>query len=207
MNVDIGDRELARRCAGGDPAAWARLVDRQDRRIAGVLARALGPAGAAELPDLRQEVYARLLADGGAALRGLRAERPGALSAFVAQVARRVALDHARARGARPAPAPLGEGAAEPASPSQSPEEDAQDAQARARLARAVERACEGRRRARDLQVLRAHLDWELGPAEIARLGCGLSAKGVEALLRRLRARVAAELRREGPLAQPGGPP
>lgn len=205
--MDIGDRELADRCASGDRAAWARLVERHDRRIAAVLSRALGPAGAEEVPDLRQEVYARLLAGGGAALRGLRAEQPGALSAFVAQVARRVALDHARARGSRPAPAPLGEGPREPASQALGPEQQAQERQARARLLRAVERACAGRHRARDLQVLRAHLDDALGPAEIARLGCGLSGKGVEALLRRLRARVAAELRGEDRLAHPGGTP
>lgn len=205
--MDIGDRELAERCADGDRTAWARLVEHHDRRIAAVLAHALGPAGAEEVPDLRQEVYARLLAGGGAALRGLRAERPGALAAFVAKVARRVALDHARARGSRPAPAPLEEGGRELASPSQGPEQQAQERQARSRLLRAVERACEGRHRARDLQLLRAHLDCALGPAELARLGCGLSEKGVEALLRRLRARVAAELRRETPLAQAGGTP
>lgn len=205
--MHLGDRELLDRCAGGDRFAWGRLVEQHDRRIAAVLARALGPGGRSELADLRQDVYARLLARGGTALRGLRADRPGAVAAFVSQVARRVALDHARARSARPAAGPLGDQASELPARELSPEQHAQERQARDRVAWAMERACAGRHRARDLQILRAHVDDALGPAEIARLGCGLSAKGVEALLRRLRARVEALLREAGSLAPPGGSP
>src|SRR5260370_13836790 len=95
------DRNLAARCARGEAPAWRELVARHDRRILLVLGRALGRGGEAELLDLRQEVYARLLARDGTALRTLRAERPGALATFLARVALRVALDHARARGPR----------------------------------------------------------------------------------------------------------
>lgn len=189
-----GDRDLAARCAAGEPEAWALLVQQHDRRIALVLLRTLGSQGAAELSDLRQEVYARLLARRGAALRGLRAERPGALAAFLAQVALRVAIDHARARGARPAAAALGEGGGNLPAQGNSPEQDAQEREGRARLAQAMRQVCDGPNAARDLMVLRAHFEDALNPGEIARMGCGLSVKGVETLLRRARVRIEALL-------------
>jgi RNA polymerase sigma factor (sigma-70 family) len=200
--LDCTDRNLAARCARGEAPAWRELVARHDRRILFVLGRALGRGGEAELLDLRQEVYARLLARDGAALRGLRAERPGALATFLARVALRVALDHARARGAR-LDASAGEAEAEsiwrelPAK-DDSPEQKAQEKQERRSLRVAIERACAGPRAGRDRVVLRAHFDDGLTPAEIARLGCGLSVKGVETLLRRARARIGQQLEGEG---------
>jgi RNA polymerase sigma factor (sigma-70 family) len=188
------DRDLIVRCASGEAPAWRELVARHDRRILLVIGRALGRGGEAELLDLRQEVYARLLARDGAALRSLRAERPGALATFLARVALRVALDHARTRGAR-LDARAGEGVwRELPAENDSPEEEAQEKQARRHLRAAIERACAGPRASRDRVVLRAHFDDGLNPAEIARLGCGLSVKGIETLLRRVRARVGQQL-------------
>src|SRR5437763_6633586 len=82
-----------------------------------------------ELDDLRQEVWARLLARDGAALRGFRGERPGALRVFLGTVARSVALDHFRAR--RPPPDVVEEHAVDP-------ETALIDEQRRALLARAL---------------------------------------------------------------------
>jgi DNA-directed RNA polymerase specialized sigma24 family protein len=109
-------------------------------------------------------------------------------------VALRVAIDHARARGARPAAAAFGEGGGDLPAQGNSPEEDAQEREGRARLAQAMRRACDGPNASRDLMVLRAHFEDALNPAEIARMGCGLSVKGVETLLRRARARIEALL-------------
>jgi DNA-directed RNA polymerase specialized sigma24 family protein len=49
----------------------------------------------------------------------------------------------------------------------------------------------------RDFEVLSAHLAHDLGPAEIARSGVGLSAKGVASVLHRALPRLAAEMKIE----------
>ena len=186
-----GDRDLVARCAGGDQRAWAELIGRHDRQLLIVLLRASPGAGAAELSDLRQEVWVRLLERG--ALAGLRLERPGALGAYLCRVALRVAIDQARARGARPrADAPVEEAHELPGGAD--PEREAALAQARLKLAHALLRSNEGPNGPRDLMVLRAHFQDGLNPAEIAAMGVGLSAKGVETLLRRARERIETEL-------------
>ena len=186
------DRDLAQRCARGERHAWDELTALYDRRIALVLLRALGPGLASDLPDLRQDVYARLLANGGAALLGLRAERPGSLAAFLAQTALRVAIDHCRARGARPSADEGLEMLVQLEAPGGTPETEAAVSEERARLERALVRLAGGE--ARDLLVLRAHLHDGLNAAEIAGMGVGLTAKGVETLLRRAKDRLRAEL-------------
>jgi len=194
-----GERELVERCAAGDRRAWAELIGRHDRRILLMLRRASPGASAAELSDLRQEVWARLVERG--ALAGLRLERPGALGAYLCRMALRVAIDQARARGARPrADAPVEEAHELPAAAD--PERDAELAQARLQLAHALLRATDGPNGPRDLMVLRAHFQEGLNPAEIAAMGVGLSAKGVETLLRRARERIETEL--AGPVLRSG---
>jgi RNA polymerase sigma factor (sigma-70 family) len=199
------ERLLALRCALGDPAAWAALVAAHDRRVLRVLLRAVGPRFADELPDLRQEVWARLLASRGAALRGLRAERPGALAAFVSQVALRVAIDFGRSRGLRAAQ----EVGAEEAEGLPAPGCNAEEAAARRQESRllddALEAATAGPNQARDRVVVRAHFHDSLAPAEIAAMGLGLSAKGVETLLYRARERIAARLAGRVELDSGGG--
>ena len=181
----VDDRALATRCADGDPSGWEELLARFERRATLVLLR----AGVAEpeLADLRQDVYARLLADRGAALRGLRAEREGALGAFVAQVALRVAIDHGRARGTRVKSEVDLEEAHRLPTLHRSPEDEAARTQRHERFSRALLAAAEGPQLERDLTVLRAHFADGLNPQEIAGMGVGLSAKGVETLLRRAR--------------------
>ena len=190
---ELGDKQLARRCAEGDARAWVELVRRYDRRVTLVLLRVLGSAGASELADVRQEVYARLIAHGRAALRSLRAERPGALAAFLGQTALRAALDHARARRSRPrADEPLEALLELPGE--EDPERDAEASRRRAQLSQAVLRLSEGPMAARDLVIYRAHFQDGLSPADISRMGVGLTAKGVETLLRRARERLLKEV-------------
>lgn len=176
------ERALVAACARGERAAWADLFARYDAVVRRELRRALGPALAAEADDLQQEAWARLYAR-RAALRKLRLERGGALGCWLRHLARSVAIDHARARGVRPSPSALLEEAAELPTQEPSAEQRLQLAQQRARLAEALEAlpADTGERR-----VLRAHFHHGLSPAEIARGGAGLTAKGVETRLRRL---------------------
>ena len=190
MGSGDAERTLAHRCADGDHDAWTELVQTHDRRVLLVLLRALGMAFSHELPDLRQEVWARLLANRGAALRGLRAERPGALGAFVAQVALRVAIDFGRARGTRARSEVSEDAARDLPGADEAPDEAASRRQRSVRLQEALLRAAEGPNARRDLLVLRAHFHDGLNPAEIAALNLGLGAKGVETLLYRARARI-----------------
>lgn len=197
--VDPGasqERELAGACARGDEGAWLELVRRYDRSVLHVLWQ----AGARDdLDDLRQEVWARLLSRGGVALRSFRADHPGALRVFLARVARSVAIDHGRSRRLRP-PAAGGE---EPHElPHTAPGADVQlEAHAdRRRLQAALGKAAlEGENPARDRDILRLHFEEGQTPTEIAAMGLGLSARGVEALLRRLKVRIAELIEEEEP--------
>jgi RNA polymerase sigma factor (sigma-70 family) len=192
------ERALVARCALGDRAAWEELVAAHDRRVQRVLLRAVGARCAHDLPDLRQEVWSRLLTDRCAALRGFRAERPGALAAFLARTALRVAIDFGRRQGRRSSRETALEGASDVAAATVPADEAAARREAGVRLQQALEVVAQGERRARDLVVYRAHFVDGLSPAEIAALGVGLSTKGVETLLLRGRARIAA-------LLSPGG--
>ena len=184
-NGDVGDRELIERCTHGERLAWAELFRKYDRRLLRVLSRA-GPRSAGVDPaDLRQELWVKLVEKG--ALGHLRLERGGSLDAFLTRVALRVALDHRRRREVTPA-------AVERADPS-NPEGEAMQAEERRRLGAALARVVRGSQR--DFEVLSAYLAHDLGPADIARSGIGLSAKGVASLLHRVLPRIAAEMKIE----------
>jgi RNA polymerase sigma factor (sigma-70 family) len=190
----VDERELTDACARGDGGAWEELIRRHDRSVLHVLWQ----SGAREdADDLRQEVWARLLARNAAALRGFRAGHPGALRAFLAVVARSVAIDHGRSRRLRPP----GAGGEEPAAlvhAGPGPEAQLSAQRARARLSAALDQAAaEGENPARDRDILRLHFEEDHTPTEIAAMGLGLSVRGVEALLRRVRGRLAELLRDE----------
>jgi RNA polymerase sigma factor (sigma-70 family) len=187
-----GERELVSRCVRGDRRAWAELVERHDRRLLLVLLRASPGASAAELTDLRQDVWTKLVERG--ALADLRLEHAGSLFAFLARVALRVAIDHGRARKVRPAEDP--EEAAYEVAGGSDPEAETERAELHQRLSRALVRVAEGPNAQRDLLVLRAHLHDGLNPGEISAMGVGLSPKGVETFLRRARERLVNEMSR-----------
>lgn len=181
---DLNDRELADRCARGERPAWVELIRRYDRKVLRVL---WNSGGRGELEDLRQEVWARLLANDGRALKGLRAERQGSLSLFLAMTAKRVALDHVRARKSRPV---IEHDAVATGIPdvAASPEDHAQAARRKQILVRALETvASESANPGRDRDILRLHFEEGYSANEIAEMGIGLPAKGVESVLRRSR--------------------
>ena len=190
----LAERELAGACARGDEGAWLELIRRYDPSVLHVLWQA---GAREEIDDLRQEVWVRLLARDGAALRGFRADHPGALRVFLARVARSVAIDHGRSRRLRP-PGSGGEEPGELAADGPGPEALVGRSRERARLSAALERAAaEGETPARDRDVLRLHFEEGHLPGEIAAMGLGLSARGVEALLRRAKDRVEQILRED----------
>ena len=185
-----------RACARGDQGAWLELHRRYDRSVV----QALWQAGAREdAQDLQQEVWARLLARDGIVLRSFRADHPGALRVFLARVARSVAIDHGRYRRVRP-PAAGGEEPGELAHAAPGADLQLAEAHDLRRLHAALEKAAlEGEHPARDRDILRLHLEEDQTPTEIAAMGLGLSARGVEALLRRLKQRIAELLKAEEP--------
>jgi len=134
------------------------------------------------------------LIDKGALAR-LRLERAGALDAFLARVALRVALDHRRRRE-------LATCAAGFTDPLANPEAEAMRAEEGRQLGAALRRV--GRRSGRDFRVLSAYLRDGLGPTEIARSGVGLGAKGVASLLHRALPRLASEMEIARPPAARG---
>jgi len=95
---DEADARLAdwiSRCALGDRAAFRKLYEATSPRLLGVIAQLVGRGAVAE--DLLQDVYVRIWKAAGQ-------YRPGAGSpmAWLAATARYRAIDHLRARGARP---------------------------------------------------------------------------------------------------------
>jgi len=193
----VGDSEIAERalvaaCAEGDAEAWEALRGRYHRTLHG----ALREAGAREdIDDLEQEVWARLLTRDRAALRDFRG---GSVRAFLTQVARSVAIDHDRARRVRPPNA--GEEPGTLASAAPNPEHHLSEHQERNRFAAALDAAASASENpARDRDMLRLHFEEELSASEIAGLGVGLTARGVEAVLRRAADRLRELLRHDEP--------
>jgi RNA polymerase sigma factor (sigma-70 family) len=126
----------------------------------------------------------------------LRAFRGGSFGAFLAQVARSVFIDHHR----RARPLVLGEPEAGLACERPSVEHRLSEQQELGRLAAALDAVtASSEHPARDRDVLRLHFEEELSAAEIAELGVGLSARGVEALLRRVSVRLRDVLGADGP--------
>lgn len=180
---------LVQACVAGDADAWEALRGRYHHAVHAAF-RAVG-AGE-DIEDLEQEVWARLLARDRAALREFRG---GSLAGFLAQVARSVAIDHGRARRARPSSS--FEEAHGIAADGPSAEQEAASKQTRGRLASALDSvAAASENPARDRDLLRLHFEEEMSPAEIAELGVGLSSRGVESMLRRARARLRELLRK-----------
>jgi RNA polymerase sigma factor (sigma-70 family) len=191
----FSEGELALACARGERRAWAELLRRYDGKVRSALRGAGAPEDA---EDLRQDVWARLLANDRAALRRFRAERAGALRVFIGQVARRVAIDHGRARRLRPMAA-----AQEPAALASSDPSPLEQLRAAARVRRlsAALDAVAGAagHPARDRDILRLHFEEGYLPAEIAGMDLGLSVRGIESLLRRAREKLAGLLGEDGP--------
>jgi len=92
----LSDAELVARCRRGDEGAWTELVERFSRYVYAICLRGFGLRGH-DAEDVFQEVFARLY--GG--LHALRED--GAVKPYLAQLTRRLCIDHLRA-GARQQP-------------------------------------------------------------------------------------------------------
>jgi RNA polymerase sigma-70 factor (ECF subfamily) len=92
----LSDAELVAGCRAGDDDAWRELVDRFSRYVYAIATRAFG-LGQADAEEVFQEVFARAFEH----LDELR--KDDAVRAWLAQIARRVAVDQVRA-GARERP-------------------------------------------------------------------------------------------------------
>lgn len=95
------EEELVRACAGGDPAAWRRLVDLYSgwvQRVARAsLRRMTGAASEADVEDAGAEVFRQLVERDRALLRSLRP--PYNLRAWFALIARRACGKLVRKKG------------------------------------------------------------------------------------------------------------
>jgi len=176
------ERRLAERCAAGDRDAWRELDRIYGAGILVALLRQLGDSFRSEAADLRQDVYVRLYTGG---LRAFRGGVPGALRSFLALAARNGAIDHQRKAGRQSDLAHKAEAEAGFTRTALTPELDAMKVEDRRLLAHAILRLVDGPNRDRDLIISRAHFLDGLSPGDIARMGVGMTEKGVETFLRR----------------------
>jgi RNA polymerase sigma factor (sigma-70 family) len=89
--MSLSDAQLVARCREGDEAAWAELVTRFSRYVYAIIGQGFG-LRAQDAEDVFQEVFARTYQYLGR-LRDDEAIRP-----WIAQLTRRLCIDHIRAR-------------------------------------------------------------------------------------------------------------
>jgi RNA polymerase sigma factor (sigma-70 family) len=186
------ERDLIGRCVRGEDGAWAALVREYEPRVQQVVSR----SGALDdVEDLEQEVWARLWTANAAALRTLRAADARTLRAFIGKVARSVAIDHVRSRrvasqqSAASTTEAIADGAPTPEGALGAEEEKRRFSWAVREAARTSERP------GRDADILRLHFEDGLSASEISEMRIGLEPRGVEAVLRRAKARIEQLLR------------
>ncbi|MBL9201496.1 MAG: sigma-70 family RNA polymerase sigma factor [Opitutaceae bacterium] len=103
METPLDQIDVAR-LQRGDAAAWREFVRAAAPRLRAIVSRALAPAGrAADVPDVLQDVFARLCHDDFRVLRTFD-PRKGKLSAWLAVLTARAGVDHLRKHRAAPAP-------------------------------------------------------------------------------------------------------
>jgi RNA polymerase sigma-70 factor (ECF subfamily) len=96
----MDDAELTRRCVAQDPSAWAELVHQSLALVHHTIGRVLHSGMEAEVEDVTQTVFLKLLDDDCRRLRSFQARSK--LSTWLVAVARREAFDFLRRRGAAP---------------------------------------------------------------------------------------------------------
>lgn len=158
--------------------------------IVRVLARASGTSEVAELADLEQDVWARLLRRDGEALRGLRGREDSVVRAFLSAVALNVARDARRRVGARPDMGCGNSAALETLldDPDHDPEDRAAERERHRQILDVARREI---RDERDLLIFQLYYRDGASAPEIAALpGLGLTTKGVETVIHRITGRV-----------------
>lgn len=156
------EARLADRLIAGDPSAFRELVEAYKRKVYGLAYEMTRNHADAE--DISQVTFMKIH-------RSLGTLKPGlGLSTWIYQITRNAALDHLRARAARPHGTLDGGAAAEPADPALGPEAKAEAACLRCRIDQALAGFSE---RERAVFVLRHYHDLKV--REIARtLGISL---------------------------------
>jgi RNA polymerase sigma-70 factor, ECF subfamily len=189
---------LLRDClgAGTTAAKWEAFAERAQSLIAVAVVRGLRQCGATPtrelVDDLVQDTFVKLCTDNLAALRRFRGERPEALIAYLKIVACNVARDHARAaiaekRGSGRVDAPGDEALAH--APDPATERNAADLRILLeQIDRRLASGPEGAARGRDRSIFWLYYRQGLTARAIAELpAIGLSQKGVESTIHRLR--------------------
>jgi RNA polymerase sigma factor (sigma-70 family) len=183
---------LIARCIEMEHAAWTEFVGSHRPLVLRILVRTVGPAGLASADDLEQEVWSRLLANRCDALRGLVHADPSGIRAFLSRTAMNIALDHRRRMAVRQIVQ------AGPLDELVDPEEPLEELYARherrQKILETLEKVLTPPNTDRDRLIFRAHYVDGFSASEIARMGVGLQAKGIETLLLRLVGRVRALL-------------
>ena len=92
----VGDAELVGRCRDGEDQAWAELVERYSRYVYAIAVRVYRLSDA-DAEDVFQETFVRAYEHLG------ELRDPSAVKAWLAQLARRLAVDQLAQGGARAA--------------------------------------------------------------------------------------------------------
>jgi RNA polymerase sigma factor (sigma-70 family) len=196
--------ELLRRCAASPEAGeWGLLVERFGERVEQGVRRVLRQAGYAraadDLHDFVQEVYCRLLQEGGKALRGFRGRTQAEASSYLGRLAENVTRDALRRGRAekrkldRPA---LGFGplTARVVDRSPGPEDLLLQAERRRSFGSCCRAVVPARTARRDTWILiRVFLDGWSSTEVAAACGGRLAAASVNSLVTRTRQRLAAQ--------------
>jgi RNA polymerase sigma factor (sigma-70 family) len=189
-----GVSDLVNSCIQSDEEAWKAFVLKYTRPISLYILRACPEQTDHEtIRDLAQEVFVRLLANDRAALRRLRTTTPEGMLAFLAAVARTVALDHVRRLQSQKRFAQIvpldDEGDDLPdLSAAQSPEFELLEKLGVERFTGLLQETITGVNSERDIFVAQMYFLEELSAAEIANIrGLNLSVSAVEAVIHRIR--------------------
>ncbi len=200
-----GARELLQRCAiERDPRAWGKFRRLYEPRLIAGVRRGLRRTGLwnppVELEDLLQEVYCKLLDNGGRYLLRCRGGAEEAVSAYLGRVAETVAIDRVRAEIAakrgrgRLVRLPPDRGALDTVDPGKGPEQLLLERECSSVFLRRCREVVGPRQVTRDLRVLYLACVEGWCSRDIARaLGQGLTASSIDSLVHRARKRLAAK--------------
>jgi RNA polymerase sigma-70 factor, ECF subfamily len=208
--------ELVRRCSSsGEIAAWEEFVHRLQRLIAKVVHRTasrMGESSRQTVDDLIQETYLKLCANDCAILRNFHHRHEGSFVGFVQVVAANVVRDHFKAQSRRtPASGPEWDASREAVTPAPENTSGGRASMEREILMREVSYHLDictaGPDQARNRTIFWLYYRTGLSAREIAALpGIGLTTKGVESLILRLRKELRLRLatKETAGLEQPG---
>lgn len=180
------------RCLRRESHAWEELIATHREPVLRVLTRLLGTTDPGSIEDLEQKTYERLLDP--KVLRGV--QNPRHLMGLICKTAANLAKDRRRRMKVRRSVS-LEEDRTEDADAlgdpwvaPRGPEEELRRKRQLERILDALDDVLQGPNAERDRLIFHSYYVDDLGAAEIAAMGVGLSAKGVETVVFRLTKRV-----------------